>query len=105
MAGLAGIQAGNAAAVSRNALIERLRETAASGIYQWEVARRDRVAEELDRTRHEIAAHRPFGDLPATIELRPGELHITFSGAEDMAAKLELVELSQAMAHDWIGFT
>ena len=39
---------------------------------------------------------------PATIDLRPGELRIAFSGAEDLAAKLW--ELSQAMAHDWNGF-
>ena len=58
-----------------------------------------RVAEELARTRREIAARRRFGDLPAAIRLTPGELRITFSGAEDLAAKL--VELSQAMAHDW----
>ena len=114
MAGLAGIRAGNAAAISRQALIERMRETAASGVYQWEIRRRGRVVEELDRTRREIAArlvqiplspdraHRRFRDLPAAIGLRAGELRITFSDAEDLAARL--VELSQAMAHDWTGF-
>ena len=38
MARLPGIRAGNAAAISRAAFIERMRETAASGVYQWEVA-------------------------------------------------------------------
>ena len=114
MAGLPGIRVGNAAAVSRTALIRRMEETAASPVYQWEVRRRARVTEELERTRRELAArsvqipippdaeHRRFGDLPDPIRLRPGELRIAFSGAEDLAAKL--VELSQAMAHDWGGF-
>ena len=43
MAGLAGIRAGNAGAASRDALIRRMEETAASGVYQWEVTRRARV--------------------------------------------------------------
>ena len=76
--------------------------------------RRRGVAEELNRTRREIAARRVqiptapdvtrrrFGDLPAAIRLTPGELQIAFSGAEDLAAKL--VELSQAMANDWSAF-
>ena len=97
-----------------NALIERMRETAASGVYQWEVARRGRAVEELGRTRREIAAcrvqipaapdraHRRFGDLPEAIRLSEGELRMAFSGAEDLAAKL--VDLSQAMPHDWNGF-
>ena len=51
-------RSGNAAAVSRLALIERMEATASSDIYQWEVARRARVAEELERTQREIAARR-----------------------------------------------
>ena len=114
MTGLPGIRVGNAAAISRLALIERMRETAASGVYQWAVARRGRVVEELGRTRRELAArrvqipvspagaHRRFGDLPEAIRLSEGGLRMAFSGAEDLAAKL--VELSQAMPHDWTGF-
>ena len=45
---------------------------------------------------------RRFGDLPAAIHLTPGELRIAFTDAPDLAAKL--VELSQAIAHDWTGF-
>jgi len=41
-------------------------------------------------------------DLPGDITLKPGELRIEFSGAEDLAAKL--FELSQAMANDWSAF-
>ena len=77
-----------------------MKETASSGVYPWAVARRGRVVEELERTRRELVARRVqipvspdvhrrrFGDLPATIGLRAGELRIAFSGAEDLAAKL-----------------
>ena len=55
--------------------------TASSGVYQWEVRRRTRLAEELERTRREIAARRVripaapdlarrrFGELPAACRL------------------------------------
>lgn len=111
MAGLEGLRAGNASAVSRLALITRMEETAASGVFQWEVNRRARVVEDLDRTRRQLAARRVripaapdvrerrVGDLSADIALKPGELRIEFFGAEDLAAKL--LELSQAMANDW----
>ena len=53
MAGLPGLRAGNASAVARLALIARLEETAQGGLFQWEVNRRARVVEELDRTRRQ----------------------------------------------------
>jgi len=114
MAGLPGLKAGNAAAVLREALIKRLEETAAGGAFQWEVNRRARVVDELDRTRRDIAARRVripaapdvedrrFAELSSDIKLRPGELRISFFGAEDLAAKL--LELSKAMANDWTEF-
>jgi hypothetical protein len=69
------------------------------------------VVEELDRntppTPGAAGPHpgraRPAGspgaDLSGDIALKPGELRIDFSGAEDLAAKL--FELSQVMANDW----
>ncbi len=111
MAGLDGIQVGNAFAVSRLALLARLEETGAGDRFQWEVNRRARVVEELDRSRRQLAARRvviPAAPdvrerevcaLAAGIELKPGELCIRFDGAADLAAKL--FELSQAMANDW----
>ena len=51
MAGLKGLRAGNAAAVSREALIARLERTAAAGVFQWEGNRRARVVEDLDLAR------------------------------------------------------
>jgi hypothetical protein len=114
MAGLEGLRAGNASAVLRLALIARLEETAASGIFQWEVNRRARVVEDLDRTRRQLAGRRVripaaadveerrLKDLSGDIGLKPGELRIEFFGAEDLAAKL--LELSKAMANDWSAF-
>src|ERR1700693_3241391 len=114
MAELPGLRAGNALAVLRTALIARLEETASGRVFQWEVNRRARVVEELDRTRRQLAARRGripgaagvedrrLRDLPADITLKPGELRIEFYGAEDLAAKL--LELSKAMANDWQAF-
>ena len=70
MAGLPGIRAGNVGAIARHALIERMEETAASGVYQWEVHRR---AHEPDRTRREIAARcvrNPYGPRCAPAAFR-----------------------------------
>jgi len=109
-----GLRVGNASAVSRLALIARLEETAQGGPFQWEVNRRARVVEELDRTRRLLAARRVripaaadvedrrLRDLSGDIALKPGELRIEFYGAEDLAAKL--LELSKAMANDWPAF-
>lgn len=114
MAGLPGLKAGNAVAVERAALLARMEETAASGVYQWEVTRRARVAEELDRTRRQLAGRQVKITVPADtgrkgmaglgpdIALQPGALRIAFSGAEDLATKL--LALSQVMAEDWRAF-
>ena len=114
MAGLPALQVGNAVAVERPALISRLENTAAGDRFQWEMRRRARLVEDLDRTRRDLAArrvtipaaadvrNRRVCELSGNIELRPGELRIRFYGAEDLAAKL--FELSQAMANDWQAF-
>ena len=114
MAGLEGLRVGSAAAVSREALIARLEQTAATGVSQWEGNRRARLVEDVDLARRQLAAQhvripaaadvreRLLEDLSAGIALRPGELRITFSAAKDLAAKL--LELSQAMANDWPAF-
>ena len=115
MAGLPGIQVGNAVAVARDSLLARLDETADCDRLQWEVKRRARVAEELDRMRLHLAARRVriastpdaperlLQGLSSDIKLQPGALRIEFHGAEDLAAKL--FELSQAMANDWPAFS
>ncbi len=95
-------------------MIQRLEHTAKGEAFQQEVSRRTRLAESLESIRKHTAARRvripAAGDardrtvrnLTADIELRPGELRIQFSRAEDLAAKL--FELSQAMANDWEAF-
>jgi hypothetical protein len=115
MGGLPCLPVGNAVAVSRSALIKRLEATKVGDRFQWEIARRTRVAVSLETLRNNFAARqvqipapadargRLFDNMSAEIEVRPGELRICFAGAEDLAAKL--FELSQAMANDWDRFT
>ena len=116
MAGLKGLRVGNAAAVSREALIARLERTAGRRGFPvgkgtaapawWRTS--TSCASTAGSARHvRIPAaadvrERLLEDLSAGIALRPGELRITFSGAKDLAAKL--LELSQAMANDWPAF-
>jgi len=114
MVGLPCIQVGNAVAISRAALIERLETTSAGDRFQWEIGRRTRVVDSLETLRRHAAARRVhvpaprdardrvFASLSAEIAIGPHELHIRFGSAEDLAAKL--FELSQAMANDWSGF-
>ena len=114
MAGLPGLQVGNAFAVSREALLARLEETAAGDVFQWETNRRARVVEELNRAQKEVAARqvqltvspdvreREPATLPTGINIAANLLSIRFETAEDLASKL--FELSQAMANDWENF-
>lgn len=112
MAGLPGLQFGNAFGVERAALIQRLENLAAGDRFQWEVSRRKRLAADLENTRRNLAARQVRIEVPAQdagvpglaagIELRAGELRIEFSNSEDLAAKL--FQLSQAMANDWAAF-
>jgi hypothetical protein len=86
--------------------------TAKGDRFQWEISRRARLADDLERTRRQLAGRRVritaataplrLPDLPAGIDLSPGELRITFQDAEDLAARL--FTLSQAMANDWLSF-
>ena len=86
MAGLEGLRVGNAAAMSREALIACLEQTAVSGVFQWEGNRRACVVEDLDLVRRQLAAQhvrisasadvreRLLEDLSAGIALRLGKL-------------------------------
>jgi hypothetical protein len=49
---------GNAFAADRGALIGRLEATATAGPFQWEMNRRARIVDELDRTRRIMAERR-----------------------------------------------
>jgi len=109
-----GYQAGKTFLISRPALIRQLKSVAVSNAYLIETARRERLSAELDRTRRLSFARtvlidaapdrreRLLKDLPAGIHLKPGELHIEFSDAEDLLRRL--YELSQAMVSDFARF-
>ncbi len=114
MAGLPCLQVGNAVAVERSALLQRLETIAAAESFHWEISRRARVAESIESLRMLATARRiripvlagmpghSLTTLPPGIQLQPGELRIEFQTAEDLAAKL--FALSQAMANDWDTF-
>jgi len=109
MAGLPGIQAGNAFAADRLAFLARFENVAAGDRFQWESARRARLVEDLDRSRRLLAARRvrlapptAAASLPPGIALSPGQLHITFHNAQDLAS--QLFALSQEMANNWQAF-
>ena len=115
MTGLPCIQLGNAVAVNRLALIDRLENTAKGDPFQWERSRRARVADSLEAIRKDAAARRILipaapdssdrliRDVIPGVELARGELRVLFDGAEDLASKL--FALSQAMANDWDEFS
>ena len=113
MAGLAGIRAGNAAAISRAGLIWRMEETAASQLYQGSGPpgpRRRRLGPDPARNRRPPrpgpriprGGPAPFQRPPRSHSAHARRVLIAFPGAADLAAKL--VELSQAMTHGWTGF-
>ena len=81
MAGLEGLRVGNAAAVSREALIARLERTAAAGVFQWKGNRRARLVEDVDHVRRQLAARRVR--IPAAADVRERLL-------EDLSAGIRL---------------
>lgn len=100
--------------VRRDALIQWIEAFVQSAEAQCEIRRVERIDEMLKTIRRNAAGSRIrvpaaadvrsrlLRDLPGGIELHPGELRVSFFGAEDLAAKL--FELSQAMANDWRNF-
>ncbi len=109
-----GFQSGQTFFVERLTLIRQLEEIRDGGAFRAERARRDRLAQDLERTRQlaagrkvKIAAaddvrDRRLADLPAGIHLKPGELRIEFFGTEDLLR--HLFELSQAILNDYKRF-
>jgi Mor family transcriptional regulator len=109
-----GYQAGKTFLISRPTLIRQLERVAVSDAYLIETGRRERLSAELDRTRRlslaravriDTAGDRReqlLKELPLGIHLKPGELRIEFSGAEDLLRRL--YELSQAIVYDFARF-
>jgi hypothetical protein len=106
-----GYQAGRTFLIDRRRLIDELRRIAEGQEFQAESQRKERLESELDRFRRGREAARvripvepdvfrqKVADLPAGVTLQPGHLHIEFSGAEDLLAKL--YELAQAASNDF----
>ena len=109
-----GFQSGQTFFVDRLALIRQLEGIRDGEAFRAERDRRNRLAEDLERTRQlapgrkvKIAAaedvrDRRLADLPTGIHLKPGELRIEFFGTEDLLR--HLFELSQAILNDYKRF-
>ena len=92
MAGLPCLQIGNAVAIHRQALLERLENIATSDGVRWEVMRRQRLAVEIEALQKNASARRirvPFRvgerdlrNLSPGIEPRPREIRIQFDAPE-----------------------
>jgi hypothetical protein len=107
---LGGYQAGKTFLVDRHVLIQNLCQLAAGKDFEWEHRRKERLDGAIDRLRRyqtaarvripvsvDVFSHK-MADLPAGVAMQPGELHIAFSGTEDLLA--ELFELAQAASND-----
>lgn len=97
-----GYQAGKTFLVDRISLLGQLKALEGGGDFKQERRRRLRLSEELKqasvafaaRTVSILAAHENATDLPSNIQLRPGELRITFQGADDLLQQLLTLAMS-----------
>ena len=111
---LGGYQAGRTFLVDRRQLIEQLKRLAEGDDFQAESRRKERLDQKVDQLRrHRAAAQvkipvqpdvfsRRMADLAPGVDLEPGHLHVSFSGAEDLLSKL--YELAQAAGNDFERF-
>ena len=109
-----GYQAGRTFLIGREQLIEELDAISATGEYQVEAARRERLVASVDaarRTRQTEAVRIPVARevfdcrincLGPGVQLRAGQLTIEFAGPEDLLRKL--FGLAQAVANDYTAF-
>ncbi len=109
-----GFESGKTFLVDRHVLIENLQRLAAGEEFQREIRRKERLDGAIDRLRRYQTAtriiipvppdvyDRKLADLSAGVALEPGHLHVVFSGAEDLLAKL--FELAQAASNDYTRF-
>ena len=111
---LGGYQTGKTFLVDRHVLIENLRRVAAGEEFDRESRRKERLDGAIDQLRRYQAAarvsipvpadvfSRKLKDLSPGVALVPGQLHIAFSGAEDLLTKL--FEFAQAVSNDYDRF-
>ena len=110
MHSIGGYHIGKAFVVGREKLIEWLQEVAATRDARFKEAARERIEVAIEEARTMVGRNRQFivgpetlsatiPGLPATIQLKPGELRIEFFGTEDLLR--QLFELSQAIGNDY----
>ena len=109
-----GYQAGRTFLISREQILAQLDCILATGEYEQETARRERLVAAVESVRHSrrseavripVAADvfdSRLETLGPCVHLEPGRLAIEFAGPEDLLRKLFC--LSQAVANDYTGF-
>jgi len=100
MCGLGAYQTGHVFLIERTALLRQLEALEASAEFVVERGRQQRLQASLEKLRqHRLAAavsipisadlaKRSMDDLPTGVCLSPGGLHVSFTGTEDLLAKL-----------------
>jgi len=111
---LGASQAGRTFLIERSRLVAELDKIIATGEYQQEEARREKLTAALarfQRTRRAEVVRIPvsgdvFGSgmstVPEAVHLQPGRLEVSFTGCEDLLKKL--FALAQAAANDFDAF-
>ena len=97
-----GFQAGKTFLVERASLLRQLEVVEQGGDFAHERARRRRLSENLDRAQALVRARAvpiapsegAAADLPATVQLRPGEMRIDFNGVVDLLRQLLAVAIA-----------
>ena len=109
-----GYRIGKTLVVGRAKLAAWLRRASLGDQVWWEQVRHTRVEEALEEVRLEREARKQralvppktlelkLEGMPPTVSIRPGELRIQFSGADDLFR--QLFELAQAMKNDYERF-
>lgn len=109
-----GYQSGRTFLVDRNRLLATLAQIRASPDFKWEAARKQRLAESLEKVRRYQAAARvsipvepevlswKLPDCPDGVRLEPGTLKVEFDKPADLLEKL--FALAQAIANDFERF-
>jgi hypothetical protein len=109
-----GYQAGRTFLVERSKVIRILQRIARGRAYEWELARREKLADEIEKVKRLLpgrqvrimvpaeALQNRIADLPPGVYLQPGELRIEFHGTEDLLR--QLFELGQAIMNDYKKF-
>ena len=114
MGNFGGYQIGRTFLIHKAELVGALERVVAGEEFAWESRRKARVAQAVEHAQREHAArevridadhnvmNRRLPDLPAAVQLGPGELRIEFEGAEELLRNL--LELSQAIMNDFPRF-